>query len=279
MATNRDAREPTTLEATRETCLYTVYDPATRTFSAASAGHPPPLVVSADGRVQELDIAQGPPLGQGAAQYTASEHVLPDGAVLLLHNDVALSLQQEGKETPYELLARAAGPPGTSLHEACDAFKSGCAPPERDVIVLLARTHALDPSHTTSWTLPPTAEAAGEARNLAAAQLMTWGIEVLSDSTELIVSELVTNAVRYAKGPIDLRLIRDRALIAEVTDDNNTAPRLRRAQDDDEGGRGLFITEQLTQRWGSRPNRQGKTIWAEQPLPDPSALDDAASNP
>ena len=265
----------------RETCLYAVYDPATRICTAASAGHAAPFVAYADGRVEELDIPQGPPLGHGAAQYTASEHVLPEGAVLLLHNDGSLRLEDGGTASPYVLLARAAAAPGTSLRDACDEFKGATAPtpPERDVIVLLARTHALDASQTESWTLAPSAEAPGQARKLAAAQLADWGIEALGYSTELVVSELVTNAVQYAEGPIRLRLIRDRALITEVTDDSSTAPRLRRAQDDDEGGRGLFITEQLTERWGARPNRHGKTIWAEQSLADPAALDDTASGP
>lgn len=140
----------------RETCLYAVYDPATRTCSAASAGYPPPLVAFADGRVEELRVPQGPPLGHGAAQYKASEHVLPEGAVLLLHNDASIQLGRDGKAAPYELLGRAAAAPGASLQNACDSFKgsTASAAPERDVIVLLARTHALDASQTTSWTLP-----------------------------------------------------------------------------------------------------------------------------
>ncbi|MBR7833789.1 SpoIIE family protein phosphatase [Actinospica durhamensis] len=254
-------------EARRETCLYVVYDPATRICSAASADHPPPIVAYADGRVEELDVPQGPPLGHGAAQYDASEHELPEGAVLLLRNDAFIQTGWDGATPHSALLTSAATSPDVSLKDVCDALMNAAAfPPERDAIVLLARTHALHPSQTASWTLPATFEAAGQARRLATTQLKDWGIEALSDSTELVVSELVTNALRYAEGPIGLRLICDRTLTCEVTDDSNTAPRLRRAHDDDEGGRGLFITEQLTQRWGARPNRQGKTIWAEQPL-------------
>ncbi|MFK0025785.1 ATP-binding protein [Streptomyces sp. NPDC090798] len=100
-----------------------------------------------------------------------------------------------------------------------------------------------------------------------------------TDGTALIVSELLTNAVRYADGPIELRLIRDQALICEVTDDSSTAPHLRRADDTDEGGRGLYITAQLTDRWGVRPAPRGRTTWAEQPIsttaPDPFQGDSA----
>lgn len=257
-------------ETRRETCLYLVYDPATRTCSAASAGHPRPIAAYPDGRIEELGVPQGPPLGQGAAEYTASEHVLPEGTVLFLHNDVPLRLGRERAAAPFALLTRAAEGTDVPLSEVCEGLMSAAgaagSPPERDAIVLLARTRALHASQTASWTLPATLESAGQARRLATAQLEDWGVPALSESTELVVSELVTNALRYAEGPITLRLICDRALTCEVTDDSNTAPRLRRARDDDEGGRGLFITEQLTQRWGARPNRHGKTIWAEQPL-------------
>lgn len=259
----------------RETCLYVVYDPATRTCAAAGAGHPPPLVAYADGRIEPLDVPEGPPLGHGEAQYTASETVLPEGAVLLLHNDVRLDLGGAGAAAPLAQLARAAETSEAELKDVCEAFiHSGAFPAERDALVLLARTRALHASQTASWTLPAILESAGEARKLATAQLEQWGFAQLSESTELVVSELVTNALRYAGGPIRLRLICDRTLTCEVTDDNNTAPRLRRAHDDDEGGRGLFITEQLTQRWGARPNRQGKTIWAEQALSPASVLED-----
>jgi anti-sigma regulatory factor (Ser/Thr protein kinase) len=258
-------------EAGRETCLYVVYDPATRTCSAASAGHPPPVVAYPDGRVEELYVPRGPALGQGVGEYAASEHVLPEGAVLFLHNDVFPEAHPE-QDAARGLLARVSAASGASLKEMCDAIidASTDPPAERDVIVLLARTRALHSSQTAAWTLTGTPETAGQARRLATTQLKEWGIESLTDSTELIVSELVTNALRHAAGPIGLRLICDRSLTCEVTDDSNTAPRLRRAHDDDEGGRGLFITEQLTQRWGARPNRHGKTIWAEQPLDRPA---------
>lgn len=263
--------------AVRETCLYAVYDPATRSCAVASAGHSPPLVAFPDGRVEELDVPQGPALGQGEAQYTAAEHVLPAGAVLLLHNNVAVHSGQNAAASPYEVLARGSAMPGASLQLECDAFSAAAASnqPERDVIALVARTRVLDSSQTRVWTLPADAGAAGRARKLAAAQLAAWGIEELSDTTELIVSELVTNAVRHGEGQVGLRLIRDRMLICEVTDESDTAPRLRRARDDDEGGRGLFITEQLTRRWGARPNRRGKTIWTEQSFLEPLAGDDA----
>jgi anti-sigma regulatory factor (Ser/Thr protein kinase) len=98
---------------------------------------------------------------------------------------------------------------------------------------------------------------------------MAWGLEECAFVTELVVSELVTNAIRYGEEPIRLRLIRDRALICEVTDGGNTSPHLRRARTFDEGGRGLLLVAQLTDHWGTRHTTRGKTVWAEQSLPGP----------
>ncbi|MER7682414.1 ATP-binding protein, partial [Streptomyces sp. NPDC096934] len=78
--------------------------------------------------------------------------------------------------------------------------------------------------------------------------------------------ELVTNAIRYGEPPIRLRLIRDQSLICEVSDGSTTAPHLRYARSGDEGGRGLYLVAQFTQRWGTRYAQNGKTIWTEQDL-------------
>ncbi|WPB96109.1 ATP-binding protein [Streptomyces malaysiensis] len=112
---------------------------------------------------------------------------------------------------------------------------------------------------------------------------MAWGMDELLFSTELIVSELITNAIRYGGGPIRLRLIRDITLICEVSDASSTSPRLLHARTTDEGGRGLFLVAQLTQRWGTRYTRTGKIIWTEQALPcgaaTPALRDRAAVDP
>jgi two-component sensor histidine kinase len=102
---------------------------------------------------------------------------------------------------------------------------------------------------------------------VAGEQVAAWGLDETAFATELIVSELVTNAIRYGEAPIRLRLIRGSTLICEVSDGSNTAPHLRRARVFDEGGRGLLLVAQVAERWGSRQTPTGKTIWAEQPLP------------
>jgi anti-sigma regulatory factor (Ser/Thr protein kinase) len=112
-----------------------------------------------------------------------------------------------------------------------------------------------------------TVAASGSNRLLAA-----WGMEELGFSTELVFSELVTNAIRYGREPIKARLLLDNSLICEVSDAGETSPRPRRAADTDEGGRGLYLVAQLAERWGTRYTRRGKVIWAELSLTDRDRL-------
>jgi anti-sigma regulatory factor (Ser/Thr protein kinase) len=146
------------------------------------------------------------------------------------------------------------------LHDAGDD------PPRDDIALLLARTSAVPPENVATWEFPADPAVVADARDAVARQLASWGLDELAFTTELVVSELVTNAIRYAGGPVGLRLIRDNVLVCEVTDPSNTQPRLRRARWTDEGGRGLYLVAQVTARWGSRYGQQGKTIWAEQPI-------------
>jgi anti-sigma regulatory factor (Ser/Thr protein kinase) len=131
----------------------------------------------------------------------------------------------------------------------------------------VARTRALPADRIATWDLPAEPAVVAGARARTAAQLEAWGLGQLTFSTELIVSELLTNAIRHAQPPIQVRMILDDALSCEVSDGSSTAPQLRRAGRYDEGGRGLLLVASLAERWGSRPTRTGKTIWARQPLP------------
>ncbi|MCZ0997436.1 ATP-binding protein [Streptomyces mirabilis] len=133
--------------------------------------------------------------------------------------------------------------------------------------LLLARVRRLPVSDTADWRFPDDPAIVADARRCVARQLSAWELDDLVFTTELIVSELVTNAIRYAGGTVGLHLFHDdTTLVCEVTDGSNTQPRLLRARVGDEGGRGLFLVAQLAKRWGSRYHRSGKTIWAEQPI-------------
>ncbi|MFC9343946.1 SpoIIE family protein phosphatase [Streptomyces sp. NPDC057020] len=255
-------------DGARATCLCLVYDPVTRLCTAASAGHPPPVLVHPGGTVEPLDVAAGPPLGQGLAEYRLTERVLPEGSTLLICN-TALLTAVGGRDALLSRLPDLFTDPHPSLQAACDRYAEALVPeqPLRDAYLLLARTRTLGDSQTKAWTFPNAPESAGQARKRVVDQLAEWEMaQDVIDDTALVVSELVTNSVRYAKGPIQLRLIHDGALVCEVSDDSSASPHLRRALDTDENGRGLFITAHLTQRWGVRPSGRGKTLWASRTL-------------
>ncbi|MFD8960750.1 ATP-binding protein, partial [Streptomyces anulatus] len=173
-----------------------------------------------------------------------------------------------------DTLGQVLGDRSASLEELCDRAVSELVPggtSADDTALLLVRTRALGADRVADWELTAEPVSVGRARELATGQLEAWGLEELVFATQLVVSELVTNAVRYAGGPLGLRLIRDRTLVCEVADTGHTSPHLRHSAADDEGGRGLFIVAQLVQRWGTRYTPTGKTIWTEQALPPAEA--------
>ncbi|MFE3324916.1 ATP-binding protein, partial [Streptomyces sp. NPDC059176] len=141
---------------------------------------------------------------------------------------------------------------------------------EDDIALLMARIQGMPTEAVGDWRLPREPRSVGRARELARAQLVAWELEPLVDTVELLVSELVTNALRYGEGEIRLRLLRDRTLVCEVWDAGLVQPRRRRARDTDEGGRGLQLVGLLSAAWGSRRTPRGKTVWFELALPDGS---------
>jgi serine phosphatase RsbU (regulator of sigma subunit)/anti-sigma regulatory factor (Ser/Thr protein kinase) len=252
------------------TCLYAVHDPVARRCTVAAAGHPGPLLLLPDGGAEFLEVPAGPPLGLGGSPFEAVERELPDGAQLVLYTDGLLGGREEDPEAGMERLRRAlAGHPGRPPEATCAAALRELLPqrPQDDVVMLVARPRPLDDCSVATWEVPPDPAQVSALRAAVTGQLDRWGLAELSFTTELVVSELVTNAIRHTSGPAQLRLLRDRALICEVADSSSTSPRLRRARTTDEGGRGLFLVAQLASRWGTRHTRNGKVIWAEQPLP------------
>ncbi len=251
------------------TCLYTVYDPVSRRFTLASAGHPLPLIISADGARTPVSAQPGPPLGIGGLPFEATELELPEGSLLALYTDGLVRSRKRDVDQRIAELQRILNHSATSLEALCDTVMDAMLPERRtdDAALLLARTHALDPHHIADWDIEPDPAQVPHARKFAVDQVDAWGLEESAFVTELVVSELVTNAIRYGEPPIRLRLIRDTSLICEVSDASNTAPHLRRARAFDEGGRGLLLVAQLTQGWGTRHTTSGKTIWCAQTLP------------
>ncbi|WRQ81434.1 SpoIIE family protein phosphatase [Streptomyces sp. MUM 178J] len=252
------------------TCLYCVYDPISRTADVARAGHPPPAIAHPDKAVEFLDIPAGPPLGLGGLPFECTQVPIPDGSVLAFYTDGLITASSDRDiDLGFTRLAFALAYPDRPLEEICDDMEHLLLPdrPRDDVAFLVARPRSLSEENVATWRLPRELTAVGQARSLTTEQLDAWDLEDLAFTAELIVSELVTNAIRHASGPVSLRLIRDVNLIFEVSDGSHTSPHLRRAHTNDEGGRGLFLVAQFAQRWGTRYTTDGKTIWAEQLLP------------
>jgi serine phosphatase RsbU (regulator of sigma subunit) len=253
------------------TCLYAVYDPVSRRCALARAGHPLPVVVGADGSAELLDLPAGPPLGLGGLPFESLEIELREGSLLALYTDGLIEARDRDVDAGVSRLREVLSRPTASLDALCDAVLAATLPrrPVDDVALLVARTRALDADRVAAWDIAPDPAAVATARKKAVARLEEWGLTETAFVTELIVSELVTNAIRHARPPIQLRLIHDRNLICEVSDASSTAPHMRRARTFDEGGRGLLLVAQLTRRWGTRPTAEGKTIWTEQHLDAP----------
>ncbi|MFI9648159.1 SpoIIE family protein phosphatase [Streptomyces sp. NPDC052040] len=250
------------------TCLYAVYDPVSRRLDLASAGHPAPAVLWPDGSARLVTMSAGPPLGVGGLPFESMELELPEGALIALYTNGLIRGRWRDMDRGAAALCHALQAPKDSLDALCDTVLKAVLPeePGDDVALLLARTRALGADRVATWDVPRDPAYVATARQHAVERLLEWGLEEIAFVTELVVSELVTNAIRYGGPPIQLRLIRDRSLICEVSDGSSTSPHLRRAHAFDEGGRGLLLVAQLTERWGSRQTDEGKTIWAEQPL-------------
>ncbi|WP_399896742.1 SpoIIE family protein phosphatase [Streptomyces sp. BBFR51] len=251
------------------TCLYAVYDPVSRRLTLAAAGHPAPALLLPDGTTRLVRMNTGPLLGVGGLPFEATELELPEGTVVALYTDGLVEDRDRDIDHATAELCLALTAPANSLDALCDTVLKAVMPeePSDDVALLLARTRALGTDQIRTWDVLPDPAHVAATRRSVSEQLTRWGLDETAFVTELVVSELVTNAIRYGEPPIQLRLIRDSTLICEVSDSSSTSPHLRRAHAYDEGGRGLLLVAQLTQRWGSRQTGSGKTIWAEQPLP------------
>ncbi|MFJ7588807.1 SpoIIE family protein phosphatase [Streptomyces sp. NPDC097617] len=259
------------------TCLYAVYDPVAHRITIANAGHPPPVLLHLGGRAEVLRVPPGAPIGVGGVDFEAVELDAPAGGTLLLYTDGLVESRLRdvwtGIEQLRERLATTAQLTGLDhpppLEALCDDVLDMLGPGDRDddIALLAARFDGIAPSDVAYWFLDPEETAPGRARRFARRALARWGLEELSDSLELLVSEVVTNAVRYAERPVTLRLLRTDVLRCEVGDDSPQLPRQRRARDTDEGGRGLFLVNRVARRWGATRLSSGKVVWFELSLP------------
>ncbi|MEY9941808.1 SpoIIE family protein phosphatase [Streptacidiphilus sp. MAP5-3] len=259
--------DPLHHEALAATCAYTIYDPLSLTCAAASAGHPAFAVTLPDGTTWAPDIPPGPHLGAvDRTPFAANTFEIPEDSVLVIASPSTVGAPPVDPRLLQSPLAGAAQPVEELRDDIVSTQLAADSGP-RSAAVLLARTRGFPAECVASWQFDADLTAAATARHHVRAQLAVWNVdEETAFNTELIVSELVTNAVRHGNPPMELRLIHDRTLTCEVRDASPAAPHLRHAGTVDEGGRGLFIVAQLAQVWGTRYAADGKTIWTEQAL-------------
>ncbi|WP_327249129.1 SpoIIE family protein phosphatase [Streptomyces sp. NBC_01320] len=267
-----EAAEEEGQQITGATCLYAIYDPVSGVCTLARAGHLGPALVQPDGTVTFPDTPVSPPLGLGGTlPFETAALRLPEGSRLALFTDGLVEDHNRDLDTSLDLLQDTLSHRDRTPEQTCQAVIDALLPerPRDDVVLLIARTRLLNPDQVADWDIPSDPKAVSRVRAGVTHRLETWGLDQLTFTAELIVSELVTNAIRYGVQPIRLRLLYDSSnLICEVADDSSTSPHLRRAAATDEGGRGLFLIAQFARRWGTRYTAHGKIIWAEQTLHD-----------
>ncbi|MFD5540034.1 SpoIIE family protein phosphatase [Streptomyces sp. NPDC127079] len=268
--TARQPRDADLSEVYLATCVYAVYDSVTRRCTFANAGHLPPVLVEPGEPALMLDVPPGMPLGVGGEPFEEVEVDLPEGSLLALYTDGLVESRDHPLDEGLQAFVGALTDPSRPLEDVCDHVLNTLDTHhgEDDIALLMARVQGLPAEQVGDWTLPREPRSVGRAREYARGQLLSWDLEPLVDTTELLVSELVTNALRYGEGEIRLRLLLDRTLVCEVWDSGLVQPRRRRARDTDEGGRGLQLVGLLSAAWGSRRTPRGKTVWFELPLPD-----------
>ncbi|MEU3829428.1 SpoIIE family protein phosphatase [Streptomyces sp. SID486] len=267
--TARQPRDADLSEVYLATCVYAVYDSVTRRCTFANAGHLPPVLVEPGEAALMLDVPPGMPLGVGGEPFEEVEVELPEGALLALYTDGLVESRDHPLDEGLQAFVGALTDPSRPLEDVCDHVLSTLDTHhgEDDIALLMARVQGLPADSVGDWTLPREPRSVGRAREYARGRLASWDLEPLVDTAELLVSELVTNALRYGEGEIRLRLLLDRTLVCEVWDSGLVQPRRRRARDTDEGGRGLQLVGLLSAAWGSRRTPRGKTVWFELPLP------------
>ncbi|MGW5474485.1 SpoIIE family protein phosphatase [Streptomyces chartreusis] len=254
------------------TCLYAVYDPIASELHIANAGHIPPVLVRAgNGRSELLDLPTGAPIGVGGVPFEAVRVRVQPGDRLVMCTDGLVEMRGEDIGVGLATLCESAAHPAASMDDACDTIIRALntrGGRKDDVALLMARLNGIEPEDVAAWRIGLGPEEVGRARAVVREQLHDWGLARLADTAELLVSELVTNAVRHSHGrPVELRLVRGDTLLCEVDDDDHDLPTLLSAGPFDDAGRGLRVVSMLAREWGTSRTSAGKTVWFELTLP------------
>ncbi|MFD4602010.1 SpoIIE family protein phosphatase [Streptomyces sp. NPDC058464] len=255
------------------TCCIAVYDPVDHRLQISNAGHLPPVLVHPDGSAETVAGQPHPALGAEFVvrePFEVHEFTVPPGSLLVLYTD---GLVEDPAASIDEGIGRLTGVvrevhPWDDLQQAARGVVAALAPKEPlrdDVTLLLARMAGRRSRDTATWHLPARDDTPARARSLTAPLLRRWHIgEQVRDNALLVISELVTNAVRFGTGPVTVRLVRAGSrLTCEVGDTGNGRPRPHQGDLLEDTGRGLHVVHKLTARWGVRWTDTGKAVWAE----------------
>ncbi|MCW2904443.1 MAG: Serine phosphatase RsbU regulator of sigma subunit-like protein [Streptosporangiaceae bacterium] len=263
------------LDATQiATCMYATYDPVGRGWAFARAGHVPPIILWPDGSTAVLELPPGLPLGIGDGHFETRELRLPAGATLVLCTDGLVESRERDIDEGMAALCETLKGADSGLEQMCDTTIEALRPnhDRDDIALLMARVHTLTPDQIATTTLPTSPSSVHRARALVRATLSGWGLSGILDTAELLVSELVTNAVQHGRGPVEVRLLRSTTFIIEVGDSSLAPPLLRTPDSLAETGRGLQLIKSLAQRWGIRRGPDGKIVWCDIAILPPDAL-------
>lgn len=253
------------------TCLYAVYDPIRGELHLANAGHIPPVLVRAeDGSSELLVLPTGAPIGVGGIPFESTVVRVRPGDRLVLCTDGLVEVRGADIGEGLAALCESAAHPAASMSVACDtiirALNTGDGRKD-DVALLMARLNGIPEDDVAEWHLDPDPREVGRARRLVRDQLSAWGLPDAVDTALLLVSEVVTNAVKYGgPGRIALRVVRTDALLFEVTDDDPSLPAMLATEPDDESGHGLRVVSRVAREWGATATGHRKTVWFEQAI-------------
>jgi serine phosphatase RsbU (regulator of sigma subunit)/anti-sigma regulatory factor (Ser/Thr protein kinase) len=253
------------------TCVYAVFDPVERSLSFATAGHPPPVLHGPDGVARPLAQPSGAPLGVGGVPFESTTVRVEDGSRLALYTDGLVESRDVDIDDGLRRLSRSVADGPSDLEALCDHVLADLGRDEDhddDIALLVAGLHGLDDDRVATWHLSGGVEEVAAARAWVRRQLAAWDVGAVGELAELMVSELVTNALCHASRPTTVTaLLLDEVVTLAVSDADTPLPRLRQVSDADEGGRGLQLVAMLAARWGARPTPDGKVVWCDLPLP------------